>query len=100
VNEYGSRTWGSDGIDGALWNSYTLTHLLKNGIQPLQHPFSEFPGLGDPYESMGLFYDWNNDWQIKGSFWIYSNILRFMKNTDILNSDEDVQNLDVIVITT
>ena len=96
ANEYGSRTWGSDGTDGALWNSYTLTYLLKNGIQPLQHPFSEFPGLDEPYESMGLFYDWNNDWQIKDSFWIYSNILRFVKDTDLLDSDEDGQNLDVI----
>jgi hypothetical protein len=96
ANEYGSRTWGSDGTDGALWHSYTLTYLLKNGIHPIQHPFFEFPALGEPYESMGLFYDWSNNWQIKDSFWIYSNILRFMKNTDILNSDEDVQNVDVI----
>ena len=65
VNEYGSRTWGSDGTNGALWNSYTLTNLLKNSIQPLQFPFFEYPGIGEPYESMGLFYNWNNNWQIK-----------------------------------
>jgi len=96
ANEYGSRTWGSEGTEGALWNSYTLTHLLKSGIQPLQHPFSGFPGLGQPYESMGLFYDWNNDWQIKEAFWVNSNILRFMKDTVTLKSVDGSQNLDII----
>ena len=69
AHEYGSRTWGSDGTDRALWHSYTLTYLLKNGIHPIQHPFFEFPSLGETYESMGLFSDWSNNWQIKESFY-------------------------------
>jgi hypothetical protein len=96
ANEYGSLTWGSDGTNGALWHSFTLTYLLKNGIHPLQFPFSEFPGINDPYGRMGLFYDWRNNWQIKNSFWIYSNILGFMKDTEIINTNLSGQNLDVI----
>jgi hypothetical protein len=98
ADEYGCRNWGSNGVDGALWHSYTLTYLMKNSIQPIQFPFSEIPlPLGvEPYSSMGLIYDWNNSWEEKESFWVYSNFLKFMGDTDILNSDEDIQDLDMI----
>ena len=96
ADEYGSKSVGSNGIEGALFNSNVLSLLIKNGIQPIQFPFFEFSGLGTNIEFMGLFYNWNNSWQLKQSFWVYSNILRFIKDTDILDSSESVSSLEVL----
>ena len=98
VDEYGSREYGSNGINGALWNSTIVTNLVKNGIQPIQFPFFEFPGIGSEYSSMGLFYNWDNGWQLKDSFWVYSNIFRFIKDTEILNSNGGINNLDILAV--
>lgn len=72
-NEYGSVTYRSDGVNGALWHAYALPLLWKNQIAPLQFPFSENPYSADPYNSMGLMHDWTGGWTRKPAYWVYAN---------------------------
>lgn len=78
LDEYGSRQYLSEGVDGALWHSWALTTLYRAGIAPLQYPISEWPLQGEPYNSMGLFFDWRDDWGRKPSYWVYTNFFRFV----------------------
>ena len=73
MNEYGSRQYRSEGVNGALWHSWALTTLWEAGIAPLQYPVSEWPMLGEPYNSMGIFTDWRGDWERKPAYWVYAN---------------------------
>ncbi len=72
-NEYGSFAVLSDGVDGALWHAYALPLMWENGICPLQFPFSETSYSADPYNSMGLMYDWTQGWTRKPAYWVYAN---------------------------
>lgn len=76
-DEYGSRQYLSEGIDGGLWHSWALPTLWEAGVAPIQYPISEWPTLGEPYNSMGLFHDWRGDWERKPSYWVYANFFRF-----------------------
>jgi hypothetical protein len=72
-NEYGSSSYRSDGVNGALWHAYALPLMWSNEIGPLQFPFSENPYSSDPYNSMGLTFDWTQGWTRKPAYWVYAN---------------------------
>lgn len=95
LNEYGSRQYLSEGIDGALWHSWALATLYEAGIAPIQYPSSEWPSLGEPYNSMGLFADWRGDWERKPSYWVYANFFHLVTGEVI--SHTAPSSLDVLV---
>ena len=61
LDEYGHKTYWSNGTQGALWHSFTLSQLWDSGINPVQFCISEFPGVQTGYNELGLFKDWNSD---------------------------------------
>ena len=85
LDEYGSRQYLSEGVAGALWHSWALTTLWEAGIAPIQHPISEWPLLGEPYNSMGLFEDWRGDWERKPSYWVYANFFHFVGGGEVIS---------------
>jgi len=85
LDEYGSTQYHSEGIDGALWHSWALPTLWAAGIAPLQYPVSEWPLLGEPYNSMGLFADWRGGWERKPSYWVYANFFRFVGGGEVIS---------------
>ena len=85
LDEYGSRYYRSEGIEGGLWHSYALPTWWEAGIGPVQYPISEWPLLGEPYNSMGLFRDWEGDWAYKPSYWVYANFYRRVGGTDVVS---------------
>jgi hypothetical protein len=95
LDEYGSRQYLSEGIDGALWHSWGLATLYEAGIAPLQYPSSEWPLLGEPYNSMGLFADWRDDWERQPSYWVHANFFRLATGEVI--SHTAPSGLDVLV---
>jgi len=95
ADEYGSLSYRSEGTAGALWHSYVLGELWRSGIGPLQYPFSEWPTQGEPYNSMGLFHDWREDWTIKPAYWVYANFYTHLGGTTIVSSTAPAE-LDVI----
>lgn len=96
LNEYGSFSYRSDGVSGALWHSLALPALWRTGIAPLQYPISEWPLLDDPYNSMGLFEDWTGGWTRKPSYWVYTNFFRFFGEGEIIAHTASAE-LDVLV---
>ncbi len=84
INEFGNTTYWSNGREGALWHAKVLPELFASGIQPLQFPISHFPGSHEGFDNLGLFKDWRDNWQIKPSFWVYSNFYRYFGNAEIL----------------
>ncbi|MBC7251409.1 MAG: hypothetical protein H5T62_14135 [Anaerolineae bacterium] len=95
ADEYGSLSYRSEGTAGGLWHSYVLGELWRAGIAPLQYPFSEWPTLGEPYNSMGLFHDWREDWTIKPAYWVYANFYTHLGGTIIVSSTAPT-GLDVV----
>jgi hypothetical protein len=85
VDEYGSLQYLSEGVDGALWHSWALATLWEAGIAPLQHPISEWPLAGEPYNSMGLFEDWRGDWTRKPAYWVYANFFAHFGGSQIIS---------------
>ncbi len=85
LDEYGSRSYLSQGVDGALWHSWALATLWEAGVAPLQYPSSEWVFLGQPYNSMGLFADWRGDWERKPSYWVYANFFRTVGGGDVIS---------------
>jgi hypothetical protein len=85
LDEYGSRSYLSEGVDGALWHSWALATLWEAGIAPLQYPSSEWIFLGEPYNSMGLFADWRGDWLRKPSYWVYANFFHAVGGGDVIS---------------
>ena len=62
-----------------------MAALYEAGIAPLQYPISEWPLLGEPYNSMGLFADWRGDWARKPSYWAYTNFFRFVGGGEVIS---------------
>jgi hypothetical protein len=85
LDEYGSLKYLSEGTDSALWHSQTLATLWKAGIAPLQYPISEWPLLGEPYNSMGLFEDWRGNWECKPSYWVYANFFNLVGGSEAIS---------------
>ncbi|MCP4537259.1 MAG: hypothetical protein GY832_08935 [Chloroflexi bacterium] len=85
LDEYGSRNYLSNGIDGALWHSWALATLWKAGIAPVQYPISEWMFLGEPYNSMGLFADWRGDWVREPSYWVHANFFHTVGGGDVIS---------------
>ena len=85
LDEYGSRQFLSEGIDGALWHSWALGTLWEAGIAPLQYPISEWPLMGEPYNSMGLFEDWRGDWVRKPSYWVYVDFFSHIGHSQVIS---------------
>jgi hypothetical protein len=96
LDEYGSRQYLSDGVNGALWHSWSLTKLWEAGIAPLQFPISEFPLEGEPYSSMGLFKDWRGDWARKPAYWVHANFFAHLGSTELISCTTPLQ-VDAIV---
>jgi hypothetical protein len=88
-NEYGSTSYRSDGVNGALWHAYALPLMWKNGISPLQFPFAENPYSSDPYNSMGLMFDWTQAWTRKPAYWVYANFYRRFPGKELVSVDAD-----------
>jgi len=90
-NEYGSSTYLSDGIPGAIWHAYALPLMWQNGISPLQFPFSELAYSMDPYNSMGLMYDWTATvpWERKPAYWVYANFCGNFGGKDLVSITAD-----------
>jgi hypothetical protein len=84
LNEYGSLRYLSEGVEGALWHSLVLSQLWRAGIAPIQYPISEWPSIGEPYNSMGLFRDWRGGWERKPSYWVHANFFRFLGGGEII----------------
>ncbi len=95
LDEYGSRQHLSEGVDGALWHSWALATLWEAEIAPIQYPSSEWPLLGEPYNSMGLFADWRGGWERKPAYWVHANFFRFA--TGDVVSHTAPTGLDVLV---
>jgi len=85
LDEYGSQQYRSEGVDGALWHSWALTTLWEAGIAPLQYPITDWPLLGEPFGSMGLFKDWREDWVRKPAYWIYANSFAHLGAADLIS---------------
>ena len=96
LTEYGSRQYRSEGTDGALWHSWALTTLWEARIAPLQHPISEWPLLGEPYNSMGLFKDWRGNWERKPAYWVYTNFSAHLRAAELISYSTSLQ-VDAIV---
>ena len=96
LDEYGSRQYQSEGAGGALWHSWVLGTLWNAGIAPLQHPISEWPMAGEPYNSMGLFKDWRGDWARKPAYWVYANFFAHLGSTELISYTAPLQ-LDAVV---
>jgi len=90
-DEYGSREYLSDGVDGALWHSWALLTLWKAGIAPLQYPISEFQAVGEPYSSMGLFENSEGGWRRKPSYWVYVNFFDHVGGGEIISHSSSLQ---------
>lgn len=88
INEYGSTQFWSDGLDGALWHARLLPKMFAAGIDPLQYPLSEFPGMHAGYNHLGLFQDWNHDFTIKPAYWVYTHFYRLFGGGTILAHQE------------
>jgi hypothetical protein len=88
-NEYGSSSYMSDGVSGALWHAYTLPLMWSNKIGPLQFPFSENPYSSDPYNSMGLMFDWTQGWTRKPAYWVYANFYGNFPGKELVSVDAD-----------
>ncbi len=88
INEYGSTQFWSDGIDGALWHARLLPKVFAAGINPLQYPVAEFPGMHAGYNNLGLFQDWDGDFQIKPAYWVYTHFYRLFGGGTILAHQE------------
>jgi hypothetical protein len=85
LDEYGSRSFLSEGVDGALWHSWALGTLWEAGIAPLQYPISEWVLLGEPYNSMGLFEDWRGGWVRKPSYWVYVDFFSYIGHSQVIS---------------
>ena len=96
LDEYGSRTYLSEGVEGALWHSWALATLWQAEIAPIQYPISEWILLGEPYTQMGLFADWRGDWERKPSYWVYANFFRFFGGGAVISHTAPA-GLDVLV---
>jgi hypothetical protein len=94
-NEYGSASYVSDGMNGALWHAYALPLLWRNQVAPLQFPFSENPYSSDPYNSMGLMHDWTGGWTRKPAYWVYANFFGSFPGKELVSIDADT-GLDVL----
>jgi len=88
-NEYGSSSYRSDGVNGALWHAYALPLMWSNQISPLQFPFSEGPYSSDPYNSMGLMFDWTQGWTRKPAYWVYANFYANFPGKELISVDAD-----------
>lgn len=88
LNEYGSTQFWSDGLEGALWHARLLPQVFAAGINPLQYPVSEFPGMHAGYNRLGLFQDWNNSFQIKPAYWVYAHFYRLLGGGTIIAHQE------------
>ncbi len=88
LNEYGNTQVWSNGTQGALWHAVTLPQIWAAGINPLQFPFSEFPGTHEGYNQLGLFYDWREDWEIKPAYWVYTNFYGYFGETELVSVQE------------
>jgi hypothetical protein len=86
LDEYGSREYQSEGVEGGLWHSWALVTLWEAGIAPLQYPISEWPLLGEPYNSMGLFEDWRGDWERKPAYWVYANFFGHVAGGEVISA--------------
>lgn len=84
INEYGSTQFWSDGLPGALWHATALPQLFAAGIHPLQYPIAHFPGMHAGYNNLGLFQDWNRDFEIKPAYWVYAHFYRLLGGGQIL----------------
>jgi hypothetical protein len=71
INEYGSPKYWSDGKEGALWHAAALAQIWPAGIAPIQFAMSEFPGMHEGYNRLGLFADWERDWEPKPAYAVY-----------------------------
>jgi hypothetical protein len=97
LDEYGSRQYLSDGVEGALWHSWALTTLWEASIAPLQYPIARFPFIGEPYSSMGLFENWHGDWTRKPSYWVHTNFFRTVGGGEVISHTAPSE-LDVLVV--
>ena len=79
LNEYGSPKYWSDGEEGALWHAAALAQIWTNDIVPVQFSMSEFPGMHEGYNRLGLFADWREDWQRKPAYDVYVGFSRHMR---------------------
>lgn len=86
LDEYGSREYQSEGVGGGLWHSWALVTLCEADIAPLQYPISEWPLLGEPYNSMGLFEDWRGDWERKPAYWVYANFFGHVAGGEVISA--------------
>lgn len=85
LDEYGSFQYLSEGTDGGLWHSWALEVLWKAGLVPVQFSISENPYSSDPYYSMGLFRNWNEDWERKPSYWVYANFFHLVGSGEVIS---------------
>jgi len=86
LNEFGSKKYWGKGVEGALWHSAVMPQVWAAGINPVQFPISEWPGMHQGYDQLGLFADWTDDWAIKPSYWVYVNFYNHLSGTEIVSA--------------
>ncbi|MBN1217455.1 MAG: hypothetical protein JXM69_00885 [Anaerolineae bacterium] len=90
LNEYGNtRSW-SNGREGALWHAVVLPQIWQAGINPVQFTIAEFPGSHEEYKQLGLFKDWENDWQLKPAYWVYRNFYHYFGRSELVSVTKSV----------
>jgi hypothetical protein len=81
INEYGSPKYWSNGAEGALWHASALARFWSEGIVPIQFAMSEFPGMHEGYNQLGLFADWEQGFELKPAYGVYASFARYMGDT-------------------
>lgn len=86
LNEFGNTKYWSNGVEGALWHSAILPQVWAAGTNPVQFPISEWPGMHQGYNQLGLFADWTGDWAVKPAYWVYTNFYNHLGGTELLSN--------------
>jgi hypothetical protein len=85
LNEYGNTTYWSNGTLGALWHAAALSDFWENGIPPIQFSMAEIPLMHEGYNELGLFYSWEQGWQIKPAYWVYVNFFNHFESAELVH---------------
>ena len=86
LDEFGSTKYWSNGLEGALWHSAVMPQIWAAGINPVQFSISEWPGMHQGYNQLGLFADWTGDWARKPAYWVYVNFYAHLNGAELVRA--------------
>ena len=91
LDEFGNRSYWSNGEKGALWHAAALGEFWKAGLVPIQFSMAEVPWMHPGYNELGLFRSWQNEWEIKPTYWVYVNFYNHLKAIEIVPLSSPVE---------